>query len=126
MAAFRCVRLVFARFFKTRTKVTKAIEKKMIFLNGSVLKKQSQLLKLEDDILIKNSNEIVRIIVKQFAEKRDAYSKAKFLYEKKSSIVTELVKIKSNVNEGFQNFSRPNKKERRALTQLKNTENFIK
>ncbi|PQM64723.1 MAG: hypothetical protein CML70_12860 [Rhodobacterales bacterium] len=118
--------LVFARFFKTRTKVTKAIEKKMIFLNGSVLKKQSQLLKLEDDILIKNSNEIVRIIVKQFAEKRDAYSKAKFLYEKKSSIVTELVKIKSNVNEGFQNFSRPNKKERRALTQLKNTENFIK
>ena len=118
--------LVFARFFKTRTKVTKAIEKKMIFLNGSVLKKQSQLLKLEDDILIKNSNEIVRIIVKQFAEKRDAYSKAKFLYEKKSSIVTELVKIRSNVNEGFQNFSRPNKKERRALTQLKNTENFIK
>ena len=118
--------LVFARFFKTRTKVTKAIEKKMIFLNGSVLKKQSQLLKLEDDILIKNSNEIVRIIVKQFAEKRDAYSKAKFLYEKKSSIVTELVKIKSNVNEGFQNFSRPNKKERRALTQLKNTEYFIK
>ena len=118
--------LVFARFFKTRTKVTKAIEKKMIFLNGSVLKKQSQLLKLEDDILIKNSNEIVRIIVKQFAEKRDAYSKAKFLYEKKSSIVTELVKIKSNVNEGFQNFSRPNKKQRRALTQLKNTENFIK
>ena len=118
--------LVFARFFKTRTKVTKAIEKKMIFLNGSVLKKQSQLLKLEDDILIKNSNEIVRIIVKQFAEKRDAYSKAKFLYEKKSNIVTELVKIKSNVNEGFQNFSRPNKKERRALTQLKNTENFIK
>ena len=95
-------------------------------LNGSVLKKQSQLLKLEDDILIKNSNEIVRIIVKQFAEKRDSYSKAKFLYEKKSSIVTELVKIKSNVNEGFQNFSRPNKKERRALTQLKNTENFIK
>ena len=118
--------LVFARFFKTRTKVTKAIEKKMIFLNGSVLKKQSQLLKLEDDILIKNSNEIVRIIVKQFAEKRDAYSKAKFLYEKKSIILTELVKIKSNVNDGFQNFSRPNKKERRALTQLKNTENFIK
>ena len=118
--------LVFARFFKTRTKVLSAIEKKLIFLNGLVIKKQSQLLKLEDDILIKNSNEIVRIIVKQFAEKRDAYSKAKFLYEKKSSIVTELVKIKSNVKEEIQNFSRPNKKERRALTQLKNTENFIK
>ena len=41
--------LVFARFFKTRTKVLKAIEKKLIFLNGLVIKKQSQLLKLEDD-----------------------------------------------------------------------------
>ena len=111
--------LVFARFFKTRTKVTKAIEKKMIFLNGSVLKKQSQLLKLEDDILIKNSNEIVRIIVKQFAEKRDAYSKAKFLYEKKSSIVTELVKIKSNVNEGFKIFLALTKKKEEHLPNLK-------
>ena len=118
--------LVFARFFKTRTKVLKAIEKKLIFLNGLVIKKQSQLLKLEDDILIKNSHEIIRIKVKSFAEKREGYEKAKFLYEKKSSIVKEMVKIKSNVNEGFQNFSRPNKKERRALTQLKNTENFIK
>ena len=62
--------LVFARFFKTRTKVIKAIEKKLIFLNGSVLKKQSQSIKLEDDILIKNSKEIIRIIVKSFAEKR--------------------------------------------------------
>ena len=91
----------------------------MIFLNGSVLKKQSQLLKLEDDILIKNSNEIVRIIVKQFAEKRDAYSKAKFLYEKKSSIVTEFVKIKSNVNEGFKIFLALTKKEIEHLPNLK-------
>ena len=53
--------LVFARFFKTRTKVLRAIEKKLIFLNGLVIKKQSQLLKLEDDILIKNSHEIIRI-----------------------------------------------------------------
>ena len=56
--------LVFARFFKTRTKVLRAIEKKLIFLNGLVIKKQSQLLKLEDDILIKNSHEIIRINTK--------------------------------------------------------------
>ena len=77
--------LVFARFFKTRTKVLRAIEKKLIFLNGLVIKKQSQLLKLEDDILIKNSHEIIRIKVKSFAEKREGYEKAKleFLFFKK-------------------------------------------
>ena len=61
--------LVFARFFKTRTKVLKAIEKKLIFLNGLVIKKQSQLLKLEDDILIKNYHEIIRIKVHETKNK---------------------------------------------------------
>ena len=117
--------LVFARFFKTRTKVIKAMEKKLIFLNGSVLKKQSQSIKLEDDILIKNSNEIIRIIVKSFAEKREGYNKAKFLYEKKSRIFADLVKNKINQIDTIQNSSRPNKKDRRALTELKNFGNFI-
>ena len=115
--------LVFARFFKTRTKVLRAIEKKLIFLNGLVIKKQSQLLKLEDDILIKNSHEIIRIKVKSFAEKREGYEKAKFLYEKKCSIVTDLVK---NNIDTLKNSSRPNKKDRRALSKLKNFGNLIK
>jgi len=118
--------LVFARFFKTRTKVLRAIEKKLIFLNGLVIKKQSQLLKLEDDILIKNHHEIIRIKVKSFAEKREGYEKAKFLYEKKSSIITDLVKNKNNVIDTFKNSSRPNKKDRRALSKLKNFGNLIK
>ena len=116
--------LVFARFFKTRTKVLRAIEKKLIFLNGLVIKKQSQLLKLEDDILIKNSHEIIRIKVKSFAEKREGYEKAKFLYENKSSVITDLVK--NNVIDAFKNSSRPNKKDRRALSKLKNFGNLIK
>ena len=117
--------LVFARFFKTRNKVIKAIEKKLIFLNGTILKKQSQSLKLEDDILIKNSNEMIRFTVKSFAEKREGYEKAKFLYEKKSSIINDLVKNNKNEIETLKNSSRPNKKDRRALTQLKNSGNFI-
>ena len=118
--------LVFARFFKTRAKVLKAIEKKLIFLNGSVIKKQSQLLKLEDDILIRNSYEIIRISVKSFAEKREGYEKAKFLYEKKSDIITDLEKNKNKVINTFKNSSRPNKKDRRALSKLKNFGNLIK
>ena len=117
--------LVFARFFKTRNKVIKAIEKKLIFLNGIILKKQSQTLKLEDDILIKNPNEVIRFTVKNFAEKREGYEKAKFLYEKKSSIINDLVKNNKNEIETLKNSSRPNKKDRRALTQLKNSGNFI-
>ena len=117
--------LVFARFFKTRNKVIKAIEKKLIFLNGIILKKQSQTLKLEDDILIKNPNEVIRFTVKNFAEKREGYEKAKFLYEKKSRIINDLVKNNRNEIETLKNSSRPNKKDRRALTQLKNSGNFI-
>ncbi|MFL2803067.1 MAG: S4 domain-containing protein [Paracoccaceae bacterium] len=117
--------LVFARFFKTRNKVIKAIEKKLIFLNGTILKKQSQSLKLEDDILIKNSNEMIRFTVKSFAEKREGYEKAKFLYEKKSSVINDLVKKNKNEIETLKNSSRPNKKDRRALTQLKNSGNII-
>ena len=118
--------LVFARFFKTRTKVLRAIEKKLIFLNGLVIKKQSQLLKLEDDILIKNSHEIIGIKVISFAEKREGYEKAKFLYEKKSCVFTDLVKNKNNVIDAYKNSSRPNKKDRRALSKLKNFGNLIK
>ena len=117
--------LVFARFFKTRTKVIKAIEKKLIFLNGTILKKQSQSLKLEDDILIKNPNEMIRFTVKSFAEKREGYEKAKFLYEKKSSVINDLVKNNKTEVKTLKNSSRPNKKDRRALTQLKNSGNFI-
>ena len=117
--------LVFARFFKTRTKVIKAIEKKLIFLNGTILKKQSQSLKLEDDILIKNPNEMIRFTVKSFAEKREGYEKAKFLYEKRSSVINDLVKNNKTEVKTLKNSSRPNKKDRRALTQLKNSGNFI-
>ena len=118
--------LVFARFFKTRTKVLQAIEKRFIYLNGSAIKKQSQILKLEDDILIKNPYEIIRITVKSFAEKREGYEQAKFLYEKKSSIITDLVKNKNNVIDTFKNSSQTNKKDRRALSKLKNFGNLIK
>ncbi|MFL2812646.1 MAG: S4 domain-containing protein [Paracoccaceae bacterium] len=117
--------LVFARFFKTRTKVLQAIEKRFIYLNGSAIKKQSQILKLEDDILIKNPYEIIRITVKSFAEKREGYEKAKFLYEKNSSKITDLIKNKKNVIDTFKNSSRPNKKDRRALSKLKNFGNLI-
>ncbi len=117
--------LVFARFFKTRTKVFKAIEKKLIFLNGSVIKKRSQSLNLEDDILIKNSYKLIRVTVKSFAEKREGYEKAKFLYEMKSNIIADLIKNKNNEIDTFKNSSRPNKKDRRALSKLKNFGNFI-
>ena len=118
--------LVFARFFKTRTKVLQAVEKKLIFLNGSVIKKQSQNLKLEDDILIKNSYEIIRITVKRFAEKREGYEKAKNLYEKKNSIIKDLKKNKNNVIDTFNKSFRLNKKNRRALSKFKNFGNLIK
>ena len=68
---------------------------------------------------------MIRFTVKNFAEKREGYEKAKFLYEKKSRIINDLVKNNRNEIETLKNSSRPNKKDRRALTQLKNSGNFI-
>ncbi len=118
--------LFVARFFKTRAKVVKAIEKKLIFLNGSVLKKQSQVLKSGDDILVKNSNENIRIIVKNFSEKRNGYEKAKVLYEIKNNTVNNFIQENSKQIKVFHNSFRPNKKDRRALSKLKNFSNYLK
>ena len=68
---------------------------------------------------------MIRFTVKSFAEKREGYEKAKFLYEKKSSVINDLVKKNKNEIETLKNSSRPNKKDRRALTQLKNSGNII-
>ena len=50
----------------------------------------------------------------------------KFLYEKNSSIISDLIKNKNNITDTFKNSSRPNKKDRRALSKFKNFGNLIK
>ena len=55
--------LFFARIFKTRNRAIKAIEKNYIFLNGDVVKKQAQIVKIGDRIIIKSSKELLQIII---------------------------------------------------------------
>ena len=119
--------LFFARIFKTRSKAVRAVEKGLIFLNGNQIKKQSQLIKIGDGVIVKRSNKILQIRVAKFAIKRESYDLARHMYE------DTIEEILSGTNNGkardvleANSSLRPDKKRRRALIELKKASNFFK
>ena len=123
--------LFFARIFKTRSKAVRAVEKGLIYLNGNQIKKQSQLIKIGDGVIVKRSNKILQIRVAKFAIKRESYDLAKHMYE--DTIEEILYGTNNGANNGKardvleENSSpRPDKKGRRALIELKKASNFFK
>ena len=118
--------LFFARFFKTRNRVIKAIEKNYVFLNGDIVKKQAQTVKIGDRIIIKGSKGLLQIKVCNFAVKRESYEIAKKMYE---TTVKDILKAADHGQEKFPtdsyNNARPDKKSRRLLIQLKKGSNFL-
>ena len=117
--------LYFARIYRARNRAVKAIEKGLVFLNGSEVKKTSQMVKIGDGIIIKELNKIVQIKVVNFGAKRESYDIAKQMYENKiDKILAGAINGEKQVFSGSEYGSRPDKKERRALIKLKNTSNF--
>ena len=118
--------LFFARIFKTRNRAIKAIEKNYIFLNGDVVKKQAQIVKIGDRIIIKSSKELLQIKVCNFGVKRESYEIAKEMYETKAK---DILKAADRGEEkfltDFHNNARPDKKSRRLLIELKKGPNFF-
>ena len=119
--------LFFARIFKTRSKAVRAVEKGLIYLNGNQIKKQSQLIKIGDGVIVKRSNKILQIRVAKFGIKRESYDLAKHMYE------DTIEEILYGTNDGkardvleADSSSRPDKKGRRALIELKKASNFFK
>ena len=119
--------LFFARIFKTRSKAVRAVEKGLIYLNGNQIKKQSQLIKIGDGVIVKRSNKILQIRVAKFGIKRESYDLAKHMYE---DTVEEIL---YGTNDGkamdvleADSSPRPDKKGRRALIELKKASNFFK
>ena len=118
--------LFFARFFKTRNRVIKAIEKNYIFLNGDLVKKQAQTVKIGDRIIIKSSKELLQIKVCNFGVKRESYEIAKQMYEKTAmDILKAADRGKEKISTDFHNNTRPDKKSRRLLIELKKGHNFF-
>ena len=117
--------LFFARIFKTRSKAVRAVEKGLVYLNGNQIKKQSQLIKIGDGVIVKRSNKILQIRVAKFGIKRESYDLAKHMYE------DTIEEILSGTNNGKERgvletdpSLRPDKKGRRALIKLKKASNF--
>jgi ribosomal 50S subunit-recycling heat shock protein len=106
--------------------VIKAIEKNYVFLNGDVVKKQAQSVKIGDRIIIKGSKELLQIKVCHFAAKRKSYEIAKEMYEMTAK---DILKAADRGQEKFptdsHNNTRPDKKSRRLLIQLKKGPNFL-
>ena len=118
--------LFFARFFKTRNRVIKAIEKNYIFLNGELVKKQAQIVKIGDTIIIKSSKQLLQIKVCNFAVKRQSYEIAKEMYKTTAlDILKAADRDKEKLPSDFHNNARPDKKSRRLLIELKKKPNFF-
>ena len=118
--------LFFARIFKTRSKAIRAVEKGLIYLNGNQIKKQSQLIKIGDGIIVKRSNKILQIRVAKFGIKRESYDLAKHMYE--DTIEEILYGTNNGKDSGLletDSSLRPDKKGRRALIKLKKASNFF-
>lgn len=119
--------LFFARIFKTRSKAVRAVEKGLIYLNGNQIKKQSQLIKIGDGVIVKRSNKILQIRVAKFGIKRESYDLAKHMYE---DTIGEILHGTNNGKDRevleTDSSLRPDKKGRRALITLKKASNFFK
>ena len=117
--------LFFARIFKTRSKAVRAVEKGLIYLNGNQIKKQSQLIKIGDGVIVKRSNKILQIRVAKFGIKRESYDLAKHMYEdtiEEMLYGTNYGKARDVLE--ADSSPRPDKKGRRALIELKKASNF--
>ncbi len=118
--------LFFARIFKTRNRAIKAIERNYIFLNGDKVKKQAQIVKIGDRIIIKSSKELLQIKVSNFGVKRESYKIAKEMYETAVKDILEAAdRDEEKLPTDFHNNARPDKKSRRLLIELKKGPNFF-
>jgi ribosome-associated heat shock protein Hsp15 len=119
--------LFFARIFKTRNRAVRSIEKGLVFLNGKRVAKQSQVIKIGDGIILKGSKEILELKVMNFGMRRESYDIARHMYDNTVQESLESVKeADSRGLPGSKQSVRPDKKDRRALIELKRASNVLK
>jgi ribosome-associated heat shock protein Hsp15 len=108
-----------ARFFKTRSLATEAVDNGRVRLDGERIK-PARAVKLDDKLLIDNGAEIWEVIVLGISDKRGGAPVARLLYEETSASVTK----RENDQEARKLYrepgttikGRPTKRDRRALS----------
>lgn len=108
-----------ARFFKTRSLATEAIDSGRVRLDGERIK-PARPVKIDDKLLIDNGAEVWEVLVLGISDKRGAAPVARLLYEETSASVTK----RENDQEARKLYrepgttikGRPTKRDRRALS----------
>ncbi len=108
-----------ARFFKTRSLATEAIDNGRVRLDGERIK-PARAVKLDDKLLVDNGNEVWEVRVLGISDKRGGAPVARLLYEE----TTESVSKRENDQEARKLYrepgttikGRPTKRDRRALS----------
>jgi ribosome-associated heat shock protein Hsp15 len=108
-----------ARFFKTRSLATEAIDNGRVRVDGERIK-PARTVKLDDKLLIDNGAEIWEVVVLGISDKRGGAPVARLLYEETSASVAK----RENDQEARKLYrepgttikGRPTKRDRRALS----------
>lgn len=112
-----------ARFFKTRSLATDAVDNGRVRLDGERIK-PARPVKLDDKLLIDNGAEIWEIIVLGITDKRGGAPAARLLYEETSASVSkreaDQEARKLYREPGTTIKGRPTKRDRRAISKASN------
>lgn len=108
-----------ARFFKTRSLATEAIDSGRVRLDGERIK-PARPVKIDDKLLIDNGAEVWEVLVLGISDKRGSAPVARLLYEETGASVTK----RENEQEARKLYrepgttikGRPTKRDRRALS----------
>jgi len=111
-----------ARFYKTRTLASEAINGGKVQLNGHRAKR-AKLVRIGDEVRIRKDPFEQRVIVRGLAAKRGPAKVAQTLYEETAESLHKremtALHIKSTPETSFRTKGRPTKRERREIDRLK-------
>lgn len=114
-----------ARFYKTRSLATQAIEAGQVRLNGERCKPAREV-RIGDDIIVRQGGLDWQIVVRELSDKRGPASVAQKLYEEtESSRIKreDAISIRRMTSEPAHDIKgRPTKRDRRALIRFRNGE----
>ncbi len=112
-----------ARFFKTRSLATDAIDGGKVHVNGQRVK-PSKIVQLNQEITIQIGFVEKTIIVKSLSNQRRPFSEASQLYEETPESIAKREELKEQRQfEPHMNSGRPTKKDRRLIHQFLNKKN---
>ncbi|WP_137939050.1 S4 domain-containing protein [Chitinivorax sp. B] len=107
-----------ARFYKTRSLATEAVDLGRVLINDDRIK-PARIIKLGDTVQLRRGDDTATVMVKGVSESRGPAPMAQLLYEETAESLAARVERKEQAklltSDGFQGKGRPTKRDRRQL-----------